>query len=405
MPAWYDIVGGERNNETYDGIDESCSMIKTILRDTHETRGIPYSKMMLAGFSQGAAMSLFTGMQLEKDMSPLAGIVLLSGYLPLAKRASQAPEGLGQFPILHLHGDEDGTVPHELAFESKRKLEELGASYVVKMYKGLGHSISSEEIDDILDFAKSKLPKIDLDKNDYGTSKKRKGKSLLILALLVVTGVGLVAIRFTLGSYNGNIVILANGASQEGSHHRDPESIRFNKFSIIEAAEDSDPFCSADLPLGPDDYLLNGSNNAHSALCMLMNHSTAVSVVTGDDWETRDLDIADLITAVGGAPSQPSSDESSDYWHRLEKVIDVQKMRLRRGNELSRVALPEFPLPYRWVEYTVNEVAEAVHDEVNIYGCNQKSVSSSRGVANFLYLHYAFTCNTKYSILDFINLP
>lgn len=79
MPSWYDITGlDHRANEKCDGIEESRQILVTLLQDEH-ARGIPYSRMVLGGFSQGGALSLYTGLQFPE---PLAGIVVLSGYLP-----------------------------------------------------------------------------------------------------------------------------------------------------------------------------------------------------------------------------------------------------------------------------------------------------------------------------------
>ena len=86
MPSWYDIVGlDEKSNEKCKGIEASRDTIREILRKEHENTGLPYSRMVLAGFSQGAALSLFTGLQLESVEKKLAGIAILSGYLAAAK--------------------------------------------------------------------------------------------------------------------------------------------------------------------------------------------------------------------------------------------------------------------------------------------------------------------------------
>ena len=84
MPGWYDIVGlDKRSNENCPGIDESQTRILDILKSENDA-GIHYNRMVLAGFSQGAALSLYTGMQLPAEAGPLAGIVAMSGYLPHA---------------------------------------------------------------------------------------------------------------------------------------------------------------------------------------------------------------------------------------------------------------------------------------------------------------------------------
>jgi len=85
MPAWYDIVGlAERAQEDNDGLDVSANTITKIL-DEERRGGIAYDRMVLAGFSQGGAMSLWTGLQLPAEKK-VAGIVVMSGYLPAARR-------------------------------------------------------------------------------------------------------------------------------------------------------------------------------------------------------------------------------------------------------------------------------------------------------------------------------
>lgn len=64
--AWYDITGlSEEHRDNVNGIDASVTRVKEVLRDEH-TLGLPYSRMVLMGFSQGAALSIFTGLQLSK---------------------------------------------------------------------------------------------------------------------------------------------------------------------------------------------------------------------------------------------------------------------------------------------------------------------------------------------------
>jgi predicted esterase len=106
MNSWYDIVGlDERSNERCDGIEQSRSRIESILQKEHDDLGLPYSRMVLAGFSQGGALALFTGLQLgggesAKAEKKVAGIVVLSGYLPCAKQFRISP-GLEGTPIFH----------------------------------------------------------------------------------------------------------------------------------------------------------------------------------------------------------------------------------------------------------------------------------------------------------------
>ena len=182
----------------------------------------------------------------------------------------------------------------------------------------------------------------------------------IILALLIMTVVAPTVVRMTVSRRDTSYSPSMNSESVN------TEDVRFNKFSLLPTKPVQDPWCSTMLPLGPTAYQISGSPNATSALCMLRNHTNAVSVVASEDWECSKLNVTDLIAAVGGPPSQPLSDEDGEYWDRLETVIDVQQIRLKRGKELSRLALKDFPLPYRWAEFTVNDVARTVHDEVRI---------------------------------------
>jgi lysophospholipase-2 len=158
MPAWYDIVGlDKRSNEICPGIDESQKRILDILKSEHDL-GIPYNRMVLAGFSQGGALSLYTGMQLPPDAGSLAGIVMMSGYLPHASGFNITPGAEGT-PIFHAHGAVDPLVRVDAAKESQSHVSEKGAKdYQLKIYDGLAHSANPQEVADVLAFLKKVLP-------------------------------------------------------------------------------------------------------------------------------------------------------------------------------------------------------------------------------------------------------
>ena len=155
MPSWYDITGlDERANENCKGLEVSVDRIGNLLKTEHETTGLPYSRMVLAGFSQGGALSLFTGMSLPQ---PLAGIIVLSGYLPAASKFQLTP-GLERTPILHCHGTQDMMVNHNLAHKTMEHLKSKGATdYRVKSYP-IAHTVSTEELAEVLQFVQSILP-------------------------------------------------------------------------------------------------------------------------------------------------------------------------------------------------------------------------------------------------------
>lgn len=151
----YDITGlDERSNEDCKGLEDSVARISGILQAEHEKTGLPYSRMVLAGFSQGGALSLFTGFGLPEK---LAAIVCLSGYLPAASKFKITP-GLASTPVLHCHGTQDAVVAYSLAEKTKAKLVEKGVeSYTLKSYP-ISHTVSPEELSVVKDFLKKNLP-------------------------------------------------------------------------------------------------------------------------------------------------------------------------------------------------------------------------------------------------------
>lgn len=153
MPSWYDITGlDERSNENCAGIEKSQARLAAILQTEHETTGLPYSRMVLAGFSQGGALSLYTGMQLPQ---PLAAVVVMSGYLP---HASGFKVTQPSTPVWHGHGTQDPVVNFELAEKSRTMVMAKGAeAYAIKKYP-IVHTVSQEEIGDVFHFLQSVLP-------------------------------------------------------------------------------------------------------------------------------------------------------------------------------------------------------------------------------------------------------
>jgi len=154
MPSWYDITGlDERSNENCVGIQDSRTTLESILETEHVMTGLPYQRMVLMGFSQGGALSLFTGFQLPQQ---LAGIVCLSAYVPAVSQLSMKHP---QTPTLHCHGMSDPLVTHAIAQKTKQLLLDRGATaYELKSYPGLQHSINMDELKDVKGFLSKVLP-------------------------------------------------------------------------------------------------------------------------------------------------------------------------------------------------------------------------------------------------------
>jgi phospholipase/carboxylesterase len=146
MRAWYDITGAElTRREDENGLRASQAKIEALIAREKE-RGIPASKIILAGFSQGCAMTLQTGL---RHPEKLAGMLCLSGYLPLADKvaAERTQESL-QVPIFMAHGRQDPVVPFIRAEQSRDVLRSLG--YQIEWHEyAMQHSLCIDEVRDV----------------------------------------------------------------------------------------------------------------------------------------------------------------------------------------------------------------------------------------------------------------
>jgi phospholipase/carboxylesterase len=146
MRAWYDILGMDLvRREDEIGLRKSQQQIEQLIAREIE-RGIPAERIILAGFSQGCAMTLQTGLRYPKK---IAGMLCLSGYLPLAdKLLAERSEANRSTPIFMAHGRVDPVVQITRAETSRDFLTSLGYTIEWKDYS-MPHSVCEEEIDDI----------------------------------------------------------------------------------------------------------------------------------------------------------------------------------------------------------------------------------------------------------------
>jgi phospholipase/carboxylesterase len=113
---------------------------------TEVERGIPTERIVLAGFSQGGAIALQTGLRLGHRLS---GTMVLSAYLPLrAVLAAERTAANAATPIFMAHGSQDPVLPHALAVESVDVLRSLDYDVEWHSYP-MAHMVSAEEIRDI----------------------------------------------------------------------------------------------------------------------------------------------------------------------------------------------------------------------------------------------------------------
>jgi len=143
MPAWYDVYGDTRQDA--DGIRASQGRIEALIARERE-RGVVTRRIVLAGFSQGGAIALQTGL---RHPERLAGILALSTYLPLAETvAAEAHPTNREVPIFMAHGAEDPVIPLQRAAISRDQLRKLG--YQVEWHEyPMPHAVCPEEIADV----------------------------------------------------------------------------------------------------------------------------------------------------------------------------------------------------------------------------------------------------------------
>jgi phospholipase/carboxylesterase len=156
MPAWYDILGSDlAKREDEAGLRTSMAAIEALLA-REKARGIPAERIVIAGFSQGCAMALLTGL---RHAERLAGIVALSGYLPLAATtAAERSAANAHTPIFMAHGQQDNVVVPERAAASHDALRALGYSVDWHEYP-MAHSVCMEEIADLSQWLNKVLAK------------------------------------------------------------------------------------------------------------------------------------------------------------------------------------------------------------------------------------------------------
>ena len=146
MRAWYDILGADLvQREDEKGLRSSLAKIEALI-DREKSRGIPAGRIVLAGFSQGCAMALLTGLRHGEKLGGIAG---LSGYLPLAATtAAQRHAANTATPIFLAHGQMDPVVPLARAVASRDALKALGHPLEWHEYP-MAHSVCAQEIADL----------------------------------------------------------------------------------------------------------------------------------------------------------------------------------------------------------------------------------------------------------------
>jgi len=152
MRAWFDFIPHDEQSGTQDLMTASQA-IETIIHEQMHT-GIPSEKILLAGFSQGGVLALYTGLRFPHR---LAGILSLSAYLHdfTATEAERHDANLA-LPIMLAHGTMDPMVPVMRGATTRENLIRLG--YDVRWFDyPIGHQVCTEELQDIVAFLRATL--------------------------------------------------------------------------------------------------------------------------------------------------------------------------------------------------------------------------------------------------------
>jgi phospholipase/carboxylesterase len=155
MPAWYDVAisGGPRGGENASHVRDAARRVEALLEREQE-RGVPSSRIALAGFSQGGALALFVGVRYTKA---LLGIVSLSAreLLPETREAEASPANR-KTPVLIAHGLSDPVVSCDLGRRAHEALS--GEGRPVEWHEfPMAHEVCLEEIGVIRDWLKARF--------------------------------------------------------------------------------------------------------------------------------------------------------------------------------------------------------------------------------------------------------
>jgi len=152
MRAWYDVtfddLEGRSRRADEAGVRRSVEHVQSLI-EREIARGIPAARIVLAGFSQGGAIALATGL---RHPQRLAGVMALSTYLPMPETlATEAAAANAQLPVFFAHGTHDPVIPIAMARSSVERLDTLG--YPIEWHEyPMPHSVCLPEIGHLSDW-------------------------------------------------------------------------------------------------------------------------------------------------------------------------------------------------------------------------------------------------------------
>ncbi len=159
MPAWYDILtleeGPERENAAH--IHASAERVRELIRRENE-RGVPTADIVLAGFSQGSALSLYLAL---RHPEPLRGVLVLSGYLILADELeAEVHDANRDTPVLFAHGSHDPLVPCDRGRRAHDRVRTLSPSRDLEWHEfPMAHEVCPDEIEAVRRWLGERFPR------------------------------------------------------------------------------------------------------------------------------------------------------------------------------------------------------------------------------------------------------
>ncbi|EGW32134.1 acyl-protein thioesterase 1 [Spathaspora passalidarum NRRL Y-27907] len=155
MPAWFDIYafGDPNARQDVTGFFKSCEVLKSLIKEQIEVHGVPPEKIIIGGFSQGAAISLATASILDFK---IGGVVALSGFCPVKNDVLERHEKSGvnfNTPIFQGHGKADPLIKFDYGQQTSEFYKSLGFNnYTFRGYEGVAHSADDQELVDVMKF-------------------------------------------------------------------------------------------------------------------------------------------------------------------------------------------------------------------------------------------------------------
>lgn len=155
MPSWFDIRGLDpASEEDGPGIERASMAVKNLI-DAEIAAGIPPSRIVIGGFSQGGATAIFTALTMDKDV---AGVAVLSTWLPLHARFPGAAKSNLATPMFQCHGKADPIVPFQWGKLTAGVLASINSQHQFHEYSAMGHHSNDAEMKDLKLFLSQALP-------------------------------------------------------------------------------------------------------------------------------------------------------------------------------------------------------------------------------------------------------